>query len=188
MKNSETKDFVAYEYLSLNVKAEKEPLYIDCYENFGWMLIHHTALVDQDDYYINHSNVYHNKLVNIKFKRDRRIKNKVQLLSLQRKLELALKEVEKLEKEPDSVGMIWAFTIGIIGTIFLAFSVFSITASNPLYVLGVLCGIVGIVGWILPYFVYKRMKAKQEQENVILLEEQYNTIYDSCEQAKKLLH
>lgn len=43
MTNSETKDFVAYEYLSLNVKSEREPLYIDCYENFGWILINNAA-------------------------------------------------------------------------------------------------------------------------------------------------
>ena len=46
MKNSETKDFVAYEYLSLDVDSDKEPLYIDCYENFGWFLTNNSALVD----------------------------------------------------------------------------------------------------------------------------------------------
>ena len=35
MKNKEVKDFVAYEYISVNVNSLKEPLYIDCYENFG---------------------------------------------------------------------------------------------------------------------------------------------------------
>lgn len=187
MKNIETKDFVAYEYLSINVKSEKEPLYIDCYENFGWVLINNTALIDKDDYYLNNSNINNNKLVNIKFKRDRKIKNKMKVINLQKKLEMALKKVEKLEKEPSSIGFIYAMIIGLIGTIFLALSVFAITAQNPFYILGSLCGIVGIVGWILPYFVYKHVKAKKEQINISLIEEEYNTIYDSCEQAKKLI-
>lgn len=187
MKNSETKDFVAYEYLSLNVKSELVPLYIDCYENFGWLLINNTALVDKEDYYLNNTNISNNKLVNIKFKRDRRIKNKVELLSLQRKLESSLKEIEKLENEPSTKGIISAMTIGLIGTIFLAISVFSITATNPLYIPCILCGIIGIIGWILPYFAYIKVKKQHKEANVILIEEQYNTIYDSCEQAKKLI-
>lgn len=186
MKNSETKDFVAYEYLSINVKSDKEPLYIDCYENFGWMLINNTALVDNEDYYINNINTNGNKLVNIKFKRDRKIKNKAELTSLQRKVETSLKEIERLEIEPSTKGMISAMTIGVIGTIFLAISVFSITASNPLYILGVICGIPGIIGWILPFFMYKKIKANKAQENITLIDEQYNIIYDACEKAKKL--
>lgn len=187
MRNSDTKDFVAYEYLSLNVKSEKEPLYIDCYENFGWILTNNTALVDNEDYYINNSNINNNKLVNLKFKRDRRIKNKVVLLSLQRKLENAFKELESLEKEPGVLGTVWAMVIGVIGTVFLALSVFSITATDPLYIPCIICGAIGLIGWTLPYFVYKKIKNKKTQENVTLIEEQYNAIYDSCEQARKLI-
>ena len=187
MKNSETKDFVAYEYLSINVKSNKEPLYVDCYENFGWILINNTALVDKEDYYINNSNINDNRLVNLKFKRDRKIKNKVKLLSLQRKLELSLKELEKLENEPNREGFIYSMIVGFIGTIFLALSVFAITATNPLLIPGIVCGVVGIMGWILPYFVYLKVKSSKTQENTSLIEEQYNTIYDSCEQAKKLI-
>lgn len=187
MKNSEVKDFVAYEYLSLNVSSDKEPLYIDCYENFGWILINNTMLIDQEDYYINNANINNNQLVNIKFKRDRRIKNKVQLLALQRKLENSLNEMERLEREPYVKGLMTSLAVGLIGTIFLAISVFAITAANPLYITCVLFGIVGIVGWILPYFVYKNVKASKETSNTSLIDEQYNNIYDSCEQARKLI-
>lgn len=51
IKNSETKDFIAYEYLSINVRSDKEPLYIDCYENIGWMIINNvSSLVEEGDY------------------------------------------------------------------------------------------------------------------------------------------
>lgn len=186
MKNIETKDFIAYEYLSLNVDSEKEPLYIDCYENFGWILINNSALVDKEDYFINNLTPNNYKRVNIKFKRDRRIKNKIELLSLQRKLEASLKEIDRLEREPNSKGVISALVIGTIGTIFLAISVFSMTAENPLYFLSIITGIIGIINWTLPFFAYKNKKSIQEKENITLIDEQYNNIYDTCERAKKL--
>lgn len=186
MKNSETKDFIAYEYLSLNVKTEQEPLYIDCYETFGWVLVNNTALIDKEDYYINNFNINKNQVINIKFKRDRRIKNKVQLLSLQRKLETALKELSKLERQPYTAGIITSLTIGLIGTVFLAISVFALTVTTPFYFLGILAGIIGLFGWTIGFLSFGKVKAKKETENIPLIEEQYNIIYDSCEQAKKL--
>ena len=83
--------------------------------------------------------------------------------------------------------MIWALGIGLIGTFFLVMAVLVIIAENPLYIVGTLYGIIGIVGWILPYFVYQKVKLKKEKESVLLLEELYNTVYDSCEQARNLI-
>lgn len=191
MKNSETKDFVAYEYLSINVTSEKEALYTDCYENFGWKLTNSTSsngLIDKEDYYINNSNVNGNRLVNLKFKRNRKIPNKAKVVTLQKKCESGLKELARLEREPNSKGSIYAVITSIIGTIFLAISVFCITAKTPFYILGVITGIVGLVGWFLAYPVYKKVKLKQEEINTSLIEEQYNIIYDSCEQAQKTLN
>ena len=80
------------------------------------------------------------------------------------------------------------FLLPIFSLVFLAISVFSITATNPIYWLGVITGIIGLVGWCFSYPVYKKVKLKQEEINTPLIEEQYNTIYDSCEQAQKLLN
>lgn len=191
MKNSETKDFIAYEYLSINTKSEKEPLYIDCYEAFGWNLVNNTALVEEGDYYINNNSYLNkNKQVNLKFKRDRKISNKGELQNLQRKLETSLKEIDKLESEPNTRGMTKALTIGLLGTIFLAVAVFSITAQDLSVINYVICaitGIIGLIGWALGFISYKNTKSKLEQENNSLIEEQYNTIYDCCEKANKLL-
>ncbi len=184
MKSSETKDFVAYEYLSLNVKADKEPLYIDCYENFGWELVNNTALVDREDYYLN-SSVNGNRLVNLKFKRDRKIKNKIKLMSLQRKMEAALEEIGRLERQPEISAVIWALSIGLVGTAFMAGSVFAIIATKPLYVLCVILGIIGFIGWGLGFYMYNKVKKEKRSENTSLIEEQYNILYDCCEEGKK---
>lgn len=184
MKNSKTQGFVAYEYLFLRVKPEKEPLYIDCYESLGWQVVNTPALIDREDYYLNHLNT--TGYVHLKLKRDRKIKNKAQVVALQRKVEIALQEIENLEKQPNSTGIIYSLLVSFIGTIFLAISVFSITANSPLFIPFVLCGTIGIIGWILPYFVYQSVKSRKEKENALLIDEQYDILYDNCEQAQKL--
>lgn len=189
MKNSETKEFIAYEYLNINVKSEKEPLYTDCYEAFGWNLITNTALVEEGDYYINNIHANNTRQVNLKFKRDRKIPNKGELQNLQRKMELSLKELDKLESEPTTKGIMKSLTIGLLGTIFLAISVFAITAKNLEVINYVICtisGIIGLIGWALGFISYNKTKTKIEQQNTTLIEEQYNTIYDCCEKANKL--
>ena len=69
------------------------------YENFGWKTITSSALTDKEDYYINNTGTNGEKLVNIKFKRDRKIKNKDKLNVLQKKCEETFKKIDKLEKE-----------------------------------------------------------------------------------------
>lgn len=191
MKNSETKEFIAYEYLNIDIESNKEPLYIDCYEAFGWKLVNNTTQLEEGDYYVNNiNNVTGNKIVTLKLKRDRKIPNKGELQSLQRKMENTLKEISKLENEPNTKSIMKALTIGLIGTIFLAISVFAITAKNLSIINYITCGITGIIGiagWVLGFISYKTTKTKIEQANTSLIEEQYNTVYDCCEKANKLI-
>ena len=81
----EDKKKIQYEYLSINVKSKLEPMVMDTYENFGWEIITSSALTDKEDYYINNTGTNGEKLVNIKFKRDRKINNKEKLNVLQNK-------------------------------------------------------------------------------------------------------
>ena len=69
----EEKEKIQYEYLSINVKSKIEPMIMDTYETFGWKTITSSALTDKEDYYINNTRTNGEKLVNIKFKRDRKI-------------------------------------------------------------------------------------------------------------------
>lgn len=191
MKNTETKDFVAYEYLTIQVPNEKEALYIDCYENFGWQLTKSTSyngLIDREDYYINHSNVEVNRKIQLKFKRDRKIPNKAKVVSLQKRCENGLKELSRLEKEPAHKASIYAVIIALIGTILLAISVFLITATDPINLLGMIPGMFGLGIWFVTYPIYKKVKLKQEEINISFIEEKYSIIYDACEQAQKSLN
>lgn len=190
MQQSKNLDFIAYEYLSVNVPSEKEPLYMDCYENFGWKVISTktSGLVDKEDYYLNNANINGKKLVNLKFKRNRGISNKAQVMSLQNKCDNALNKINVLENEPHKKGAIYATINAIIGSIFMAISVFAVTSVNPNYLLTGIFGAIGIIIWILSYVIYKQIKNTKLETNASIIEEQYNIIYNSCEQAKKLLN
>lgn len=183
-------NFVAYEYLSINVKSDMEPMYMDCYENFGWIPANvGTSSSNKRDYYINsNANIHVEDLINLKFKRDRKIKNKSKLQPLQRKCEQAFQSINKLEKEPASLAISYALAVALIGCVFLAISVFCITGKSVIWIPAILCGAVGIIGWIIPYFLYKNTKNKKTTENSSLIEEQYDIIYNCCEEAKKLLN
>lgn len=175
-------DYIAYEYKSINVKSELEPMYIDCYENFGWVLINNTG---KRDYYINSNPNL--DIVNIKFKRNRKIKNKEKLQELQEECEKAFLTVDKLEKRPHSLATTYSLIVSFIATVFITISVFAITGEKVIWFPAIFCGAIGIAGWIAPYFVYKKIKNKTKAENKAKIEEQENIIYDTCEQARKIL-
>ncbi len=64
-----------------------------------------------------------------------------------------------------SKATILALVTAILGTAFLAGSVFAITAQSPHILLMILFTISGFIGWILPYFLYKKI-LQQETERL----------------------
>ena len=186
MKRIVNKDFVIYDYLTISVNKDQEQLYVDCYQNFGWEFINSTRNESNHDYYLNAPDINEMNLTNIKFRRDIKIKNKAELLILQKKMEAALKKIDKLIKEPEMKGTMYSIIIGIIGLLFFIFGILSYIASNPIYVLAILNGIVGLAGIIFAYIIYIKVKKQKQEQNEALIEEQYSFIYEYCEKANKL--
>ena len=187
MKNSVIKDFVVYDYLSIDVNVEQEQLYVDCYQNFGWEFVSSSGNNQNQDYYVNNPNINQINLVHIKFKRDRKIKNKAELLILQKKMESTLKKIDKLIKEPEMISTMYSIIIGIVGLAFFSFGVLSYIASNPIYVLAVLNGIIGIAGFAVAFFINGKVKKQKQEQNELLIEKEYNLIFEYCEKAIKLI-
>ena len=171
---------VVYEYTSINVRNELEPMYVDCYEHFGWI---HIKNEEKKDYYIN--NDVNLDIVTIKFKRDRAIPNKDELNELQKKCEKAFLKINKLEKEPMAWAISYALIIGLIGVLFGVVSVFSILASN--WFIGTISAVVAVIGFIFPYFVYIRVKGNKIAENKSKIALEQDLIFAIFEQAKKIL-
>ena len=171
----ERQSFTSYEYKELNVKEEQASFYLDCYENFGWKQDENFPLQNKGD------------LVILKLKRNRKIVNKVELTRLQRHFEADMQDIFSLENSKTSLATILALLIGILGTAFMAGSVFAVTAEPPIIWLCILLAIPAFAGWILPYFVYKKVKEEKIKRVTPYIEEKYDEIYEICEKGHSLL-
>lgn len=171
----ERKSFVGYEYKEITVSANLVSMYLDCYENFGW--IAEEELTDM-------GKPHH---VTIRMKRDRKIINKMELTRLQRNFEACAHDLNKLQKAKTSLATIWALAVGIVGTVFMAGATFAVVHEPPIIWLCVLLAIPGFIGWILPYFVYREIVKKQTEKLQPLIEEKMEEIYQVCEKGHSLL-
>ena len=167
--------FIAYEYKDLNVKKELASFYLDCYENFGWQ---------QDENFPPKEN---GEKISLKLKRNRKIINKVELTRLQRNFEADMEDIFSLENSKTTKAQIIALTTGILGTAFMAGSVFAVTATPPIIWLCIVVAIPAFAGWILPYFVYKKVKEDKTRKVTPYIEEKYGEIYEICEKGHSLL-
>ena len=166
------KNFVGYEYQSVTVSRDLENLYSDGYRNFGWSLEGASG---------NRMGVLS---VTMKFKRDRRIRNKAELTRLQRQFDACITEICGMEKSKFSSASMVAFSIGVAGCAFLAGATFAFLAS--MIPLCIILAIPGFVGWILPYFCYNNTFAKKSRSLAPLIDGKFDEIYEICEKANGL--
>ncbi len=166
-------NFIGYEYKDITAKRSMASIYADGYENFGWQL----------ENSVGHPGM--NDTVAMKFKRDRKIRNKAELTRLQRNFDACVHEVETLEASKYIKPSVFAYVIGIIGTAFMAGSVFAITAD--MIVTCIILAIPAVIGWILPYFVYNKILKAKISEVTPLIDQKYDEIYTVCEKANGLL-
>lgn len=166
--------FVGYEYKEINAGGERAAFYLDCYESFGWTLDERTQ-----------EPAAKGKLI---LKRERKIINKTELTRLQRHFEACMDEIRALEQSKTTSATIWAIVVGLIGTVFMAGSTFAAVHIPPRYMLSAILAVPGFTGWVLPYFLYKKLAAKRTRVVAELMERQYDEIYEICEQGNQLLN
>lgn len=166
-------NFVGYEYKEAAVTRGMESLWIDSYANFGWSLEGSS------------SNLNGVNSIKLKFKRDRKIRNKAEITRLQRQFEGFAKEIENLERSKNIGASVFAYGVGILGTAFTALSVFSYLGGQ--LPLSIVFAVPGFLGWVLPYFGYIRLSNKKAEKVNPLIDEQYDAIYETCEKASRLL-
>lgn len=185
--NTITKDFTTYDYLKLEVLSDLEQLYVDCYQSLGWNLTKVSENTLTKDYYINGGILIEPSLVTLKFKRNRKIKNKTELLKIQRNMENSFKKIDKLKKEPELISTMYSLILGVTGMTFIIFSILSFISKNPFYILGVINGIVGFIGLISALLIYNKKRKQIQEKNEILIEEEYDSIYEYCKKAHNLI-
>jgi len=166
-------NFIGYEYREINVSRDMESIYADGYQNFGWILDSTSSLP------IGITSM------TMKFKRDRKIRNKAELTRLQRQFDACVNEIISMERSKASNAFITAMTVGLIGTAFMAGSVFAVLAE--MIALCIVLAIPAFIGWILPYFLYNSTYAKKSAKVTPLIDTKYDEIYEICERANTLL-
>lgn len=166
-------NFIGYEYKDITVKRMMEPVYADGYSNFGWALEGTSTSVQNVG------------SVTLKFKRDRKIRNKVELTRLQRQFDACVAEIETLESSKVTGASIAAYLIGIVGTAFMAGSVFAYEAD--LLPLTIILAIPGFAGWIIPNFCYRGIRKQKTNKVSPLIDQKYDEIYEACQKANALL-
>lgn len=176
------REFVAYEYKEMAAESSRASFLLDGYECFGWELDENFSGDRRSD---KPGNL---KKIIVRLKRSRKIVNKMELTRLQRNFEACVSEIDTLEKAKTSAAAVWAITTGIIGTAFMAGSVFAVTAQPPRILLCIILAVPAFLGWIIPFFLYKKIVRKQTEKLTPLIEEKYDEIYEICEKGNKLLY
>ncbi len=169
----EKNNFIGYEYQDVTVKRSMASMYADSYQNFGWELDGTAEPVGKLD------------SVTMKFKRDRKLRNKAELTRLQRNFDACITEILSLEAQKYIKASVVAYVIGIIGTAFMAGSVFAVTANRIIPC--ILLAIPAFIGWVLPYFCYRAIVKKKAAEVTPLIDQKYDEVYAVCEKANALL-
>lgn len=184
-KNSE--HYVGYEYMEIKADSRKASMYTDAYENFGWERDENLNISFRQNVYSKTGMPQEGENILLRFKRDRKILNKTELTRLQRNFEDCMNQIDELEKSKTGTAMIVSISTGVIGTMFMAGSTFAVTAPTPVIWLCVLLAIPGFAGWILPYFLYKKIVSKRIEIVKPLIEDKYDEIYEICEKGSGLL-
>lgn len=173
MMSDNQEQFVGYEYAEVTVKRQRESIYTDNYRNFGWELERSSTPSKGSTF------------VTLKFKRDRKLRNKAELSRLQYQFDHIMDSVKMLERSKILKAATWAYIIGVLGTAFMAGSVFAVTSGQ--ITLCVVLAIPGLIGWIAPYWVYRSINHRKTDELNPIIDEKYDELYELCDQANNLL-
>ena len=181
-------NFVSYEYKDITVKRGSVEMYVDCLNNFGWTLVDDGLLSLQDALAPLHDAAGTSgtlDMVNLKFKRHRRIENKQEINRLEHRCEEALAAIGKMERKNNAYTMGISLGTGIVGTAALGFAAYFFISSS--IVAGVALSILGLSGWAIGFLSHRNLGNKKAAQTELLIQEQLDNAYEACEQAHALL-
>lgn len=167
---------ITYDYKTIKVKRNIETLVCDTYESLGWTLTN-TSSVEDSLFYIN-----------LSFKRNRKIENKVELLKLQEKADSIIANIDMLQSKKKNAGFVGALSTGIVGALVFGggMSMTMLLQGVGYLVGGIALGIAGIAICSLSYPLFKKVNKKKSKSIQPLIESEFDKLADICEQANKL--
>lgn len=169
-------NIISYDYKTIKVKRSVETLVCDTYENLGWQLTN-TSSVEGSIFYIN-----------LSFKRDRKIANKIELLKLQDKADTAIATIYNLQNKKKNAGMAESLSVGTIGALVFGggMSMSMLLKGVGFMIGGIALGLAGIAICALAYPLFKKVNKKKNTQIEPLLESEFDKLADIAEQASKL--
>lgn len=179
----QTSGFTAFEYASVRAPRDLESLYQDTYRGFGW-IVESTELADPVRP-LPLTPAIQPTTITLKLKRDRNIRSRQMVQSLQRKAEESLTTISRLEKSKTTRAIAVAVTLGIVGAGLLAGSIFLM--NGGLLVLSILLGVVGLVGWVGGFLAYLGVKSRRAATVAPLIDREFDALYETTGQAARLL-
>lgn len=169
-------EIMTYDYKTIKVKRSIETIVCDTYDNLGWELTN-TSSVESSLFYIN-----------LSFKRNRKIENKIELLKLQDKADEIIANIENLQNKKKSSGFVGALTTGIVGALTFGggLSMTMLLSGIGYMIGGIALGLVGAGICAVAYPLFKKINKKKNTEIQPLLESEFDKLSDICEQAATL--
>lgn len=189
MDQKKTNSFFNYEYKQITTQSNQASWYINCYECFGWEKDENMPVTTSSGRAMLCMGLLKpsSDSVTLHMRRNRKLVNIMELTRLQRNFEACAQEIDSMERLKTRIPSLWAFIIGVIGAAFMAGSVFAYINEPPLYVLSIILAIPGFICWIIPYYVYQYMIAKQRKKLQPFIEAKHDEVLTICEKGHALL-
>lgn len=173
MSNASKQKVSSYDYKTVRVRRETETMLCDAYDTLGWEIVDTSFATPT----LSH--------VNVNFKRNRKIQNKAELMTLQNKIDGAIGNIEKLRDRQKNAGIPEAITMGTVGALTLGggMSMIMTVGGVAFTIGGIALGVVGIAiglfGWLVHNLIHKKKLKKIEPS----IETEFTKLSDLCDEA-----
>ena len=133
----------SYEYARTTVANDLVTVTCDCYENLGWELTGSKMSSAGGT-------------TALSFRRSRKIKNKAQLVKIQRTMDDLIDSIAGLEGEKTRKATVRAVSLGIVAALVLGVGMcLAMGVLGDLFALGIVVGVFGIAMVSVNYFIYR---------------------------------
>lgn len=163
----------SYEYARTTVSNDLVTVTCDCYENLGWELTGSKMSSAGGT-------------TALSFRRSRKIKNKAQLVKIQRTMDDLIDSIAGLEGEKTRKATMRAVSLGIVAALVLGVGM-CCTMVWSLMALGIIVGVVGIVGCVAAWPLYRSTVASETARVTPRIEAAYDSLATACEEAQTVL-
>ena len=166
-----------YEYKNIVVSGDHNALYQEAYQCFGWQPCG------------TRSNLLGERLWTISMWRNPRIRNREELVRLERKFEDCVEEIDQFERRKKNTAIGISLAVSLIGSalfvggilaLVVGRSVSMIILSNFLFVLACL-------DYLISYFVYRNRAKSRTAADMEFMSKKYGEINELMKQGRALL-